>query len=303
MNPIMPRPLTPGDRVAILSPASIIKKELVDGAVDTLKQWGYQPVVMPHTLGMYGTYSGSVEERLDDLTSAISDPSIRAIICSRGGYGAVHLLDSLDRLPLADDPKWIVGFSDISAIHALMAKHGIVSIHSSMAKGLTRGPLDPLNLLLKGMLEGERPDVNSCDIQATNHPFNRPGLGTGTLRGGNLAVLDGLVGTPFNDFAPGCILVIEDIAEPIYKIERMLYRLKLSGLLDNLSGLIVGRFTEYRPDANHDDMESMINAMLRDVNYPVVFNAPIGHIDHNLPWLHNAPATLAVSPTSWSLKY
>ncbi len=304
MKTTWPEPLRRGDRIALLSPASIIKSELVTGAVNTLLTWGYEPVVMSNALGHRGTYSGTVAERLDDLTAALTDPTVRAIICTRGGYGAVHLLESLDRLPLESDPKWLVGFSDISALHALMARHGIVSLHASMAKGLARGHDNRLNLLLNDMMQRgvDFAEPTLSGITADGR-YNREGRAIGTLRGGNLAVLDGLVGTPFNDFEPGCILIIEDIAEPIYKVERMLYRLKLSGVLDKLAGLVVGQFTEYKPDANYATMEQMIDNVLGRVDYPVVFNAPIGHIDDNVPWFHNAKAVLTVTRERWAVEY
>ena len=298
MNVTWPRPMAAGDKIAILSPASIIKEEYVTGAVETLGRFGFAHEVMPHTLGRLGSYSGSRRERLADFESACSLPDIRAIMCSRGGYGAVHLLDALDKLPLEDDPKWLIGFSDVSALHALMAKHGIVSIHASMAKGMCSGVGNHLNRMLVEMLRGERPGM-----AGEMSVFNRTGTGRGVLRGGNLAVLDGLFGTPFNDIVPGCILVIEDIAEPIYKIERMLYRLKLSGVLNRLSGLIVGAFTEYKADSNFETMEEMINEMLGAVDFPVAFGAPIGHIEENTPWFHNAPACLTVTPCGWTLSY
>lgn len=298
MNIIWPRQIIRGEKIAIISPASIIKEEYVRGAVETLGKYGFGTEVLPHALGSSGSYSGSKLERTDDFTEAYMSPGIRAIMCSRGGYGAVHLLEALDRLPLEQDAKWLIGFSDISALHALMGKHGIVSIHASMAKGMSRGVDNDLNCMLIEMLGGKR-----IGMSGSVSPFNRVGSGCGQLRGGNLAVLDGLVGTPFNDIVPGCILVIEDIAEPIYKIERMLYRLKLAGILDKLSGMIVGAFTEYKPDSNHTSMEAMINEMLGEVSYPVAFGAPIGHIDANTPWFHNAYATLTVTSSGWTLEY
>ncbi|MDE6832270.1 MAG: LD-carboxypeptidase, partial [Muribaculaceae bacterium] len=129
-----PLPLRPGASIAILSPASVINPDYVDGAAATIRRLGYRPLVMPHTLGRSGSYSATAADRLADLTDALTDPSIRAIICSRGGYGAVHLLLSLATLPIESAPKWLVGFSDISALHALMQKHGVQSIHAPMMK-------------------------------------------------------------------------------------------------------------------------------------------------------------------------
>lgn len=297
---IRPRPLSPGDTIAILSPASIINPDLVAAAVNTIRALGYNPVVMPHALGANGSYSGSKEERLSDIRSAFTNPEIKAIFCSRGGYGAVHLLEELSRLDLASSPKWVVGFSDISAIHALMASKGIMSIHSSMAKQLAEGPSTNPTSQLFNILTGSQ-----SFISWTRHDTvpNRPGFATGTLRGGNLAVLDALVGTPFDDLLPDNILFIEDIGEPIYKIERMLYRLQLSGTLRSLRGLVVGRFTDYKPDRNHSSMEEMIARMTSKYTYPVAFNAPIGHIgSENLPLIHGATVSIEVTAENAKLQ-
>ena len=290
---IRPRPLKKGDRIALLSPASIINPDYVDGAARTIATLGYEPVVMPHTLGRHGSYSGTTAERLADLTAALTDPTIRAIICSRGGYGAVHLLDALSKLPLTADPKWLVGFSDISALHALMASQRIMSVHASMAKQLAEGPDTRPTRLLLDILGG---NGVTLEWSATPEAPNRPGEATGTLRGGNMAVLEGLAGTLFDNYPPDSILFIEDIGEPIYKIERMLYRLRLSGILRQLKGLVVGRFTEYTTDPNDATMERMIADMTAATSYPIAFGAPVGHIgSDNLPLLHGAEATLSVT--------
>lgn len=293
-----PRPLRKGERIAILSPASIINPDFVEGAARTIAAMGYEPVVMPHTLGKCGSYSGTREERVADLTEALTDPSIRAILCSRGGYGAVHLLSDLEPLIAGSDPKWLIGFSDISALHALLGSQGIVSVHSSMAKQLAKGA-DTLPVQrLFTLLEGSGYTLQWSSPEGT---LNRAGEFTGLTAGGNLAVVDGLAATRFDPLLPGRLLIIEDIAEPIYKVERILYRLKISGVLDRLGALVVGRFTEYHPDRNYASMEAMIADMTAGATYPVAFGAPIGHIEENMPFLLNAPATLRVTPTSATL--
>ncbi len=295
-----PRPLSKGDTVAVVSPASIINPTLVDGAVEALSAQGYRVAVAPHALGSAGTYSASVADRLDDLRWALTDKSVRAILCSRGGYGCVHLLAELSKMPIEADPKWLIGFSDVSALHALMLSKGVASIHGSMAKALALHPADfAPNRALLSLLAGHREAV----VLAGAHPFNRQGTATGRLVGGNLAVLQALMRTPFDLFAPGTVLFIEDIAEPIYKVERILYQLRLAGVLDNLAALIVGRFTEYRPDKNFSSMEQMIDNLLGQVNFPVAFDAAIGHVDDNMPLLHGAPVRLSVTATDTTVTY
>lgn len=295
---IKPQALPPGSRVAIVSPASIIDPAYVDGAVTTLHSWGYDPVVFPHALGKCGSYSGTVAGRVADLAGALTDPSIRAVLCSRGGYGTVHLLEELSRLPLRDDPKWIIGFSDISALHALMASRGIASIHGSMCKHLALQPDCAPAKALRAILRGEYPAYD-----APAHPLNRPGTASGRLVGGNMAVLGGLVGTPYDIFAPGTVLFIEDIAEPIYKVERLLYQLRLKGVLGSLAGLIVGRFTDYRPDRNYPDMYAMIADMTAPYGYPVTFDFPCGHTDDNMPLIESLDVTLTVDAAGTRLVY
>lgn len=282
-----PQSLKPGDTVAILSPASAVDPALIDGAVKALQSRGFNTKVMAHATGRKGTYSASAGERLDDMRSALSDPAVKAILCSRGGYGAVDMLGRL--IP---KPVWLIGFSDISALHALWQSQGIMSIHGSMARHLAEFPADdPANQALFQILcHGTQPAYSF-----TTHPLSRQGSVRGQMIGGNLAVLAGLISTPYDMLKPGRILVIEDIAEPIYKVERILHQLRLNGVLENLSGLLVGQFTEYRGDSNYTDMERMIADMTAPYGYPVALGAPFGHVDGNLPFVEGAEVTLNVS--------
>ena len=289
---LIPAPLRPGDRIAIAAPASIIKPQVVFHCMEVLRDHGWEPYVTPNTLDRFGTYSGTPRQRGDDLESALSDPSTRAILCARGGYGFIHLLERLDKLPLRDDPKWVVGYSDISAFHALLSRHGIASVHAPMTKHIAehKGEDDD-SLTLFSILEGNLPD-----IIVDSHELNRCGSATAQLVGGNLAVIAGLISTPWDVIKPGRILFIEDVSEPVYKIERIFYTLKLSGVLEQLAGLVVGKFTQYQPDADFSSMEQMIASMVAPYGYPVAFNVPIGHVDHNIPIPCSLTATLDVGP-------
>ncbi len=300
-----------GDKVVILSPASSIRPEYVEGAVSTFREWGWRPEVMPHTLGSRGSFSGSVQERLADFSAALLDPEVRAIICSRGGYGCVHLLGELDRLmstPLVrDNPKWLVGFSDVSALHALWGLHGLPSVHASMTKQLAAGGPDNLeNLSLRDILRGQVDGITLPTALSGSEygRENRCGDCRGMVVGGNLAVLGGLIGTPFNPIRPGTILLVEDIAEPIYKVERILWQLRLAGIFDRLAGLLVGQFTDYNhPSRDYSDMYAMIADFTRGCGFPVAMDIPVGHIDGNRPLLLNRPARMSVTPDSVNLDY
>ncbi len=299
MEILTPRPLAAGDRVAVLSPSSIIKPQVVYQALPAFTSRGWAAYVGRHTFDRHGTYAGSDDDRYADLEAALLDPDTRAIICSRGGYGAVHLLERLNRLPLRDDPKWIVGYSDISALHALMTSHGIESVHAPMCKHIAgSGGEDSDSRRLFDILSGHREAV-----RLSSHPLNRAGSVTARLTGGNLAVVAGLISSPFDVITPGKILFIEDIAEPIYKVERIFYTLRLSGALAGLAGLVVGRFTEYTPDRDNESMESMISRMVEDYDYPVAFGVPVGHVNHNIPLVCSSAVTLTVDSAGARIDY
>ena len=289
---IFPSPLTKGDKIAIISPASHILPESVDGACRTITQLGFLPVVGAHCKGQCGGYSGSIEQRLADFNDALHNPEVKAILCSRGGYGVVHLLEYLSPDDIAENAKWLIGFSDISALHAAMAASGVASIHASMAKHLTKfGADNEATQALFGILQGQLPTYR---IPA--HPFNKPGTVTGTLTGGNMAVLCGLLDTEFDLLSRGDILFIEDVGEEVYKIERMLYNLRLSGVLPMIKGMLVGRFTDYRnPDGNGESMEQMVKRMVEPYDFPVAFDFPVGHVDENMPLIEGAHVTLSVA--------
>lgn len=296
---IRPPFLTPGDGVAIVSPASIINPDYVKGAVNRLTSWQLGATVAPHALGRSGAYSGTVDERLADFRKALYDPEVKAILCSRGGYGVVHLLDRLAD-DVARNPKWIIGFSDISALHALCVSRGVMSLHAPMCKHLSEEAADDrCTWYLRQILFGEIPEYREKP-----HPMNRQGETRGTLVGGNMAVLCGLTGTPYDIFRPGSVLFIEDIAEAPYKIERMLYQLKLAGRLAALSGLIVGRFTEYTENEGlGGTLYELIYRLVEEYDYPVCFDFPVGHVSDNLPLIEGSDVIFSVTSRSVDLSF
>lgn len=291
---IIPRSLGPGAKIAIVSPSSIIKPQNVYNALPVLRDRGWEPVVSPHAFDRHGSFAGTADNRYSDLADALTDPGVDAILCSRGGYGAVHLLERLARLPLEDTPKWLIGFSDISALHALLTSRGIASIHAPMAKALAdHGGDNADNRALLDFLAGE-----GLEYSLDPSPMNRPGDTTGLLVGGNLSVISDLVGTPFDVIKPRRILFIEDVNEPIYKIERMLYQLRLSGVLADLAGLIVGKFSGCAPDADFASVNNIVADLTRDYSYPVAYDIPVGHVTHNIPLVCGAACSLSVGESS-----
>lgn len=297
---IKPAPLREGDKIAIISPATIVKEEYITGAADMLRREGFRVEIMPSAYGPAdGSYAANFESRLADLRSALLNPDVKCILCTRGGYGCNHLLPYISSEEIRENPKWLIGFSDISALHALWLTSGVASLHAPMAKHLTLlPPDDPATSALLGILRGER----TMDYTVEPSPFNRLGEATGRLQGGNLAVLNGLAATPYDILQvhqnEEVILFIEDVSEAIYAVERMLIRLDLAGVLGRIKGLIVGQFTEYRPDRNFSTMEEMISTLLsrRGINnIPIAFNFPVGHVDFNLPLIEGERVTLTIT--------
>ncbi|MDE6715820.1 MAG: LD-carboxypeptidase, partial [Muribaculaceae bacterium] len=223
----------------------------------------------------------------------LTDRDIKAILCGRGGYGTVHLLEYLTPELIAGNPKWIIGFSDISALHAAWWRAGVASLHAPMCKHLTlKGESDYYTRLIFKVLCGEKPAYHEAP-----NPLNHPGDACGTIVGGNFAVLSNLSGTSFDIFRQkDMVLFIEDISEPVYKVERMLYRLKLSDAIANLRGLIVGQFTNYmRDEKNNEDIPTMISRLTADLNIPVAIDFPIGHVDDNVPIIEGASVHFTVN--------
>lgn len=294
---IIPPYLHEGDKVVILSPSGKIDKSFLKGAVKRLASWGLQPVLSHHAGSSNGVYAGTVSQRLEDLQEAMDDPNTRAILCSRGGYGAVHLVGKLDFSRFRESPKWLIGFSDITALHNLWQKEGFASLHAPMARHLTVEPEDDFcTQALRDILTGavatpERSFSYTCDA----HKLNRRGTAEGILRGGNFAVFNGLRGTPYDIPTDGTVLFIEDVGERPHAIERMMYNLKLGGVLERLSGLVIGQFTEYEEKKQlGKELYGALADLVKEYDYPVCFNFPVGHVTMNLPLVCGAPVQLDV---------
>lgn len=294
---IIPPYLHEGDKVVILSPSSKIDKAFLKGAVKRLTSWGLRPVLARHAGSSHGTYAGTVGQRLEDLQAAMDDPDTRAILCSRGGYGAVHLVGKLDFSRFRESPKWLIGFSDITALHNLWQREGFASLHAPMARHLTVEPEDDFcTQALRDILTGAAATPAGCfGYTCEPHKLNRRGTAEGTLRGGNFAVFNGLRGTPYDIPADGTVLFIEDVGERPHAIERMMYNLKLGGVLERLSGLIIGQFTEYEEKKQlGKELYGALAELVKEYDYPVCFNFPVGHVPMNLPLINGAPVRLDV---------
>ena len=291
---IRPPALNSDDKAVIVSPAGKIDPVLVDKAAAILCEWGLRVEIAPNALSQTGRFSGFVDQRLSDLQSAMDDPDVKLILCSRGGYGAVHLLDKLNFEGIKRFPKWLVGFSDITALHAVFQKNGIVSLHAPMVKHLAEeGSMDISVRFMKSVLFGSH---LKYDLPAMRYDFlNRLGQSSGTIFGGNLSVFCSLLGSKYINIPRKGILFIEDVGEEPYRVDRMIHQIKLAGIFDKVSALIVGQFSDYTEDPlMYASLNESVVMAVREYSFPVCFDFPVGHTKHNFPMLMGERASLSV---------
>jgi muramoyltetrapeptide carboxypeptidase len=269
--------LKKGDTIAITCPAGYMPAEKAQTCIATLQSWGYQ-VMVGKTLGSNSQnyFSGTDEDRRDELQAMLNDENINAILFGRGGYGVGRIIDQLDFTKFKKKPKWIIGFSDITVLHShIYTNFKIATLHAPMAAAFNDGGYkNEFVQSLQKALAGKKAKYK-CAV----HPFNKKGTATGELVGGNLCLLAHLTGTPSDINTKNKILFIEDIGEQIYNIDRMLYQLKRSGKLKNLAGLVVGGFTDMK-DTDRPfgkTVHEVIQAIVAEYNYPVCFNFPVSH--------------------------
>lgn len=295
-----PQSLQPNDQIHIISPSGSIGQEYIDGAMNVFKSWGLQVSEGKYTCTEYGRFAGTPEQRISDLQQALDDPDIKAIFCSRGGYGVAQIIDRIDFKEFIKQPKWLIGYSDITILHNAISNLGIESIHGVMAKQLAELPKDSEQIQrLKDILFGKRPSyILPGELN------NRTGKTKGKLIGGNLSVFMGLRGSKYDFNYPKAILFIEDIGEKPYQIDRMIQNLRFGGKLAQLSGLIVGQFNEYDEDPlmMQSVQEIILNAV-HEYGYPVCFNFPAGHVDYNLPIISGAQTKLIVTKERTTLSF
>ncbi len=274
--------LQPGDLIGITCPAGFMPLEKAQTCIDTLQDWGYR-VRKGQTLGGASDnyFSGSDKDRLADLQQMLDDPEIKAILCGRGGYGLTRIIDGIDFSAFRKTPKWIIGFSDITLLHAhIYSNFKIATLHAPMAGAFNEGGAS--NQFVHSLQKALR--GQPAKYQSDPHPFNRQGNATGPLVGGNLALLAHIVGTASAPDTTGHILFLEDVGEYLYNIDRMLYQLKRSGGLDSLAGLIIGGFTEMKDTTRPFGLsvEQIIRDMVAEFDYPVCFGFPVGHTPENV---------------------
>ena len=297
---IQPAFLQAGDKIALLSPSYNTPMENVEAAAAVLRGWGFEPVIGAHVGEVYrGKYAGKPKERVSDLEWALRDPSIKAILCNRGGYGTIRLVDLLPMEELAAHPKWLVGYSDITTLLEMENRAGVMSIHGTMGTHLaqTRGN-DPSSTLLRDLLLGQVPAY-----KVPAHPENRPGHATGILVGGNLCTFTPILGTQADaTLGRDIILFIEEVEEDMSHIDRLINTLILNGVFERCKGIVLGEFTGCKANLDFDSVEDMICSYV-PAGIPVLCGFPTGHDDVNLPLVMGTPVTLDVTAAGASLTF
>ena len=274
---IIPPQLQKNDKIGLISTARKISLEELTPAIKILKGWELDVVFGNNLFREDNQFSGTIEQRSSDLQSMIDDNSIKTILCVRGGYGTVQIIDSIDFSNLVYNPKWIVGYSDITVLHSHLNNLGIASLHATMPINFSNNTIGTLNSLKKFLFE------SSSLIDIKPHRFNTIGETTAEIVGGNLSVLYSLIGSKSDINTKGKILFIEDIDEYLYHIDRMMMNLKRNEKFDKLSGLIVGGMSDMNDNklSFGKTAEEIIFEHLKDYNFPICFDFPAGHLDDN----------------------
>lgn len=278
-------------KIRIVSPAKSIDQLHVDFAENFLEQHGFEVEIGTYALGQDHYFSGTIQERLSDFQFALDDPSIDIILCSRGGYGCVQLIDELDFSAFLNDPKLIVGYSDVTVFHShITANFGLQTLHATAPLNFAENTPEALESLLNALNGIE----NVYAI--TPHPLNVSGEVEAELIGGNLAIIYSLLGTNSEANFEDKVLFIEEVGEAIYAVDRMFYTLKKAGKLSQIKGLIVGGMTNMKDSETPygKTVEEVIHSHIAPLNIPLVFNFPAGHIDDNRAVIIGKKATLSV---------
>lgn len=288
--------------VALVSPAGKVSEIEIKRAEEFLEIQGYRHIRAAHVIGAWHQFSSTDKNRASDIIEMMNHPEVEAIWCSRGGYGSIRLLDAIDFSLFQTNPKWLIGYSDITVLHSVLQnRQGVMSIHGPMARSLKDGNYDESGINnLWNLLQGRLPSY-----KIPEHPLNRKGSVKGVLVGGNLSLLFSLTGSPF-DFNPnGKVLFIEDVNEYLYHLDRMMHSLKMCGKFDGLSGLVVGQMSQMQDNETPfgSTAYQIIADVVKEYDFPVLFNFPAGHTRHNEPLLFGAKVKLSVSDVESTLTF
>lgn len=301
---VRPPYLKAGDTVAIVAPAGILRNRNADiqRAQVLMESWGLHTVLGEHLFAVSNHFAGTDEQRCSDFQKAMDDPTISAIWAGRGGYGTVRIIDKLDYTKFKKKPKWIIGYSDITALHSQLHNEGFESMHAIMAAGITKD-LDDIKESVATFKDAIFGKQLSYSLEGSN--YNKVGTSSGELVGGNLTLLHTMLGSKTSIDVSGKILFIEEIGEYAYHIDRMLQSLKRAGYFDNCKGIIVGDFSKMRENTTPwgSSVEQLILDVLSDYDFPIAFNMPAGHEDDNRAMIFGRNIELSVGKEVSTVKF
>jgi muramoyltetrapeptide carboxypeptidase len=294
---IYPPLLKHGDQIRIVAPAGKLNANALENVTRTMNQWGLEVQLGDNVYGDNGYFSGTDEERLADLQAAIDDKSIAAIIAARGGYGMTRILEKINYSSLRDNPKWVIGFSDLTAIQLKLLSLNMASIHGPMGTSFNMpGGEDSFDALKSLLFTGESSLIST-------KPEGRKGTTRGILTGGNLALLTDSLGTNSEVKTDNRILVLEEIGEKTYRVDRMLNQLKRAGKLDKLAGLVIGDFSDIDDGDTPfgSTWKQALDSIIKDYKFPVAYGFKVGHEALNYPVVMGTEYELDVKPDSATL--
>ena len=295
-----PNYLVEGDTVALISPSYFTPMENVERTAEVLRGWGLTPIIGPNVGKIYlGKYAGTINERVSDLRWALNRNGIKAIICNRGGYGTIQLINQLTFNDFKANPKWLVGFSDITTLHGLESRSDVMSIHGTMSSHLAAGGTDTTSTLMRDLLMGQVPRY-----ELPAHRQNIIGQAQGVLVGGNLCTFAPNLGTQADATqAEDIILFIEEVGASMHNIDRQFNILVMNGVLDRCKGVILGSFVSCGHEFDCESIEAMLHSYLTAYNIPLMCGFPAGHDDINLPLVMGAPVIMDVRADGATLQF
>lgn len=308
-SPKIPRGLKPGDTIGVTCPSGFMTRQEMLPAFQQIQSWGFRIITGKTVDARDGTFGGTDEARAQDLQFMLDNPDIQAIMCGRGGYGAVRIIDKIDFSKFIKNPKWIIGFSDATVLHThINSKYNIASIHSKMLNSFpsnfeTAMPVQQDTIL---SIRDALMHIKKMNYTAPFNQYNKTGEDTGELIGGNLRTIENLSGTSSEIDTEGRILFLEETGEYLYNIDRMLWNLKRAGKLSKLKGLIIGGFkikqqTNYADEMNKTVQEVIVEKV-KEYNYPVCFDFPVGHQIDNFALKCGVKHRLSVTQSGTTLQ-
>jgi len=283
------------NKVGIISTARKISPKEVQPAIDKLRTWGLEPILGKHLFSEDHQFAGTVDERAADLQEMLDNPEIKAIFCARGGYGTVQIIDKVDFTKFMQQPKWVVGYSDVTVLHSHIQRNcNVQSLHATMPINFpdTAQENNATESLYNALFYGD----NEYRVQA--HPLNRLGSAHGELVGGNLSILYSLLGSKSDVSTIGKILFFEDLDEYLYHIDRMMMNMKRNGKFDHIRALLIGGMSDMNDNTIPfgKSAEEIIMDVLADTKFPILFNVPAGHIEDNRALIIGGETQVNVRP-------